>query len=48
LAWRCGRSVSHYLPDAARNAEHLPRHPYEGAQAQVKQQGYKSKDAEDD
>jgi hypothetical protein len=36
------------LPNAARDAEHLTRHPYKGAQAQIKQQGYESNDAEDD
>jgi hypothetical protein len=39
--------VSRHSLNIARNAEHLPRHPYEGTQAQVKQQGYKNKDAED-
>jgi hypothetical protein len=35
------------LSNATRDAEHLPRHPYEGAQAQVEQQCDKSYDAED-
>jgi hypothetical protein len=31
-----------------REAEHLPRHPYEWPQAQVEQQGDKSDDTEND
>jgi hypothetical protein len=44
---RGGGSVSRHSLNATREAKHLPRHPYEGAQAQVEQQGYKSNDAED-
>jgi hypothetical protein len=36
------------MADLLRDAEHLPRHPYKGPEAQVKQEGDESGYAEDD